>query len=105
MMIRWKQFEITRGSMVEDYKGIRGDDSLSGWYVDLAGSNTVDRRGPGFASVQDAKDAIESVAELHCPRCMMWIGDSIASRLYGQLPSIEHDIDRCAQTQFDASWK
>lgn len=52
------EYLISRGGMVEDYKGIRGDDSLSGWYVDRVDTDTIDRRGPGFATLREAVQSI-----------------------------------------------
>jgi len=54
-------YHISRGGMVEDYRGIRGDDSLSGWYVDRVDADTLDRRGPGFDTLAAAVHSINKI--------------------------------------------
>ena len=85
---RHRNFDIGRGS----YTGT-SDDSLSGWYVDRSDSDTLDRRGPGFATLREAVEEIDRVvaAQLHCPHCDLWIGDP----QWPGLPSVDHDIDQC----------
>jgi hypothetical protein len=56
---RHRNFDISRGSMVEDYKGYRGDDSLNGWYIDRSDSDTLDRRGPGCRTLREAIENID----------------------------------------------
>ncbi len=94
---RHKQFDISRGSYQDD-KGYRGDDSLSGWYVDHKDSDTIDRRGPGFATLREAVENIDDVvaAQLYCPHCDLWIGD----KAWPGLPSVDHDLSACSEQRY-----
>ena len=88
--------------MVEDYKGYRGDDSLNGWYVDhRACSDAIDRRGPGFSTLREAVEEIDRAvaADLRCPHCDLYIGDTE----WPGMPSVDHDIDECAECSEQAS--
>ena len=97
---RHRNFDISRGSMVEDYKGYRGDDSLNGWYVDhRACSDAIDRRGPGFSTLREAVEEIDRVvaADLRCPHCDLYIGDTE----WAGMPSVDHDLSACSEQQWD----
>ena len=96
---RHRNFDISRGSLVEDYKGYRGDDSLSGWYVDHKDSDTLDRRGPGFATLREAVENIDRAiaADLRCPHCDLWIGDPE----WAGLGSVDHDLSACSDQQWN----
>ena len=59
----YKGYRIDRGGFVEDLRGIRGDDSLEGWYVDKEESTTLDRRGSGYDTLAQAKEAIDAIKE------------------------------------------
>ena len=56
---RHRNFDISRGSLVETYKGRWGDDSANGWYVDRSDSDTLDRRGPGYRTLREAIENID----------------------------------------------
>ena len=56
---RHRGYDINRGS----YLGT-SEDSLSGWYVDQADITTLDRRGPGFASLGDAVAHIDRAFDI-----------------------------------------
>ena len=56
---RHKQFDISRGSRLWTYKGVWGDDSANGWYVDRSDSDTLDRRGPGFSTLREAVESMD----------------------------------------------
>ena len=63
---RHKHFDISRGSLVETYKGVWGEDSANGWYVDHKDVDTIDRRGPGFATLREAVENIDQVVSGDC---------------------------------------
>jgi hypothetical protein len=96
---RHEQFDISRGSLVETYKGVWGDDSANGWYVDHKDLDTIDRRGPGFATLREAVEEIDRAvaAHLHCPHCGLYIGDD----QWVGLPSVDHDLSACSEQQWD----
>ncbi|MFS0557409.1 hypothetical protein [Brevibacillus sp. 179-C9.3 HS] len=50
----YKGYEITRGS----YKGTT-DDCIDGWYIDDPESTTIDRRGKGHRTLEEAKEQID----------------------------------------------
>lgn len=50
----YRGFRIARGS----YQGTT-DDRLDRWYADPVDADTLDRRGPGHATLADAKAAID----------------------------------------------
>ena len=91
---RHKQFDISRGSYIASY-----DDSLSGWYVDHESSDTLDRRGPGFATLREAVEDIDRAiaADLRCPHCDLWIGDPE----WAGMASVDHDLSACSEQQWD----
>ena len=90
---RHRQFDISRGSLVETYKWVWGDDSANRWYVDYKDSDTLDRRGPGFATLRAAVEDIDRAiaAHLHCPHCGLYIGDPE----WQGMPSVDHDMSAC----------
>ena len=96
---RHRQFDISRGSLVETHKGVRGDDSANGWYVDRSDSDALDRRGPGFETLREAVEEIDRAvaADLRCPHCDLWIGD----QQWPGLPSVDHDLQACNDKQLD----
>ena len=95
---RHRQFDISRGSLVETYKGVWGEDSANGWYVDHKDSDTLDRRGPGFRTLREAVENIDDVvaAQLYCPHCDLWIGD----KAWPGLPSVDHDLSACSEQRY-----
>ena len=66
---RHRQFDISRGSLVETYKGVWGEDSANGWYVDHKDSDTLDRRGPGFRTLREAVENIDDGVFAQCAEC------------------------------------
>ena len=51
-----KGHRITRG----DYQNTT-DDRLDRWYIDPPGADIMDRRGPGFRTLADARAAIDEM--------------------------------------------
>jgi len=51
----YRGYTISRGSYVNTC-----DDRYDGWYVNSLDSDAYDRRGQGFPSVLEAKDAIDA---------------------------------------------
>lgn len=56
---RYKGYRIARGA----YQGTT-DDRLDRWYYDREDADVLDRRGPGVATLRDAKAAIDEMAAL-----------------------------------------
>jgi hypothetical protein len=52
--IRYRGYTIQRG----DYLNAT-DNRADGWYAERADSDVVDRRGQGYRTIQDAKEAID----------------------------------------------
>lgn len=50
----YKGYEITRGS----YEGT-ADDRIDGWYIDDPENTTIDRRGSGHRTINEAKAQID----------------------------------------------
>lgn len=50
----YRGFEINRGAYVD-----ASDDRIDRWYVEDPDSTTVDRTGPGYATIADAKEGID----------------------------------------------
>lgn len=57
---KYRRYEISRG----DYQDC-SDNRMDGWYINLEDSLTVDRRGPGFDTIKEAKEAIDAIHEQH----------------------------------------
>jgi hypothetical protein len=59
MRVTDKQFQdlgytVSRGGMVNSYRGVLPDDNAARWYLDLIDSDVADRRGPGYATRAEA---------------------------------------------------
>ena len=53
-LYRYRGYIISRGSYVDT-----SDDRCDRWYVDPIETDTWDRRGPGYATIREAAEAID----------------------------------------------